>query len=148
MNEKAFGPGMNREHLKALWDAYFRASGLPEATASHRRIMDLKEIDRRGITPAEIEAVVSGIRRAIEEGRRNFTPESLEWSNVMAKADKLEDRVGRYRKAMAARNAGKRKAAKADAAQPAEAPVSEEEKERLRAQRKAAIAELEARLKR
>lgn len=133
-----FAPHMNREHLKALWDAYFQATGFPALTASHARILTLKDIDRRGITPEEIGAVIQGIQRAIAEKRNGFNEASLEWENAMAKVDKLESRVTRYRQAVSRRTAA---APKASA--PTEAPaLSTEDEEHLRQQRKKEIAKL------
>lgn len=107
-----FAPA-ERAHLKALWDAYFRATELPLLTASHRRMMDLKELDRRGVKPEDVRGVIVGLKRAIANGQKGYTESSLDWRNTLGAVDKFEELVNRYRQAVQRRRGVAREAAQA-----------------------------------
>lgn len=102
-----------KAHLKPLWDAYFSETGLPELTASHPRMMALKELDRRGVKPEDIRGVIAGIKRAIANGVTGFTEASLDWKNTIGAVDRFEERVLRYRQAVQRRRGVAREAAQA-----------------------------------
>lgn len=82
-----------RKHLKALWDAYFEASGMPVLTVSPERLRTLREMDRRQIKPDDIRAVIGWIRGKISSGTKGFTGSSLMWKNAMDVAT-MEERAG------------------------------------------------------
>lgn len=105
-----FAPA-ERAHLKALWDAYFCATELPLLTPSHRRMMDLKELDRRGVKPEDVRGVIAGLKRAIANGQKGYTESSLDWRNTVGAVDKFEELVNRYRQAVQRRRGVTREAA-------------------------------------
>jgi hypothetical protein len=107
-----FAPA-ERAHLKALWEAYFSATGLLPLTASHRRLMDLKELDRRGVKPEDVRGVIAGLKRAISNGTKGYTEASLDWRNTLGAVDKFEELVNRYRQAVQRRRGATREAAEA-----------------------------------
>jgi hypothetical protein len=85
-----------KQHLRALFDAYIEASGL-RITLSVTRERTLREFDRRGIAPAEVRWVVSALRGRVERGVPGYTIASLEWGNAMADVDRFEDRLATLR---------------------------------------------------
>lgn len=93
-------------HLQALLDAYVEVTGLA-VTLSYQRAQTLRELDRRGITPADVRAVLQRLKGHIERGVKGYTDASLDWRNAMQE-DTLEERAlklrqERARKAGAAR---------------------------------------------
>jgi hypothetical protein len=93
-------------HLQALLDAYVEVTGLA-VTLSYQRAQTLRELDRRGITPADVRAVLQRLKGYVERGVKGYTDASLDWRNAMQE-DTLEERAlklrqERARKAGAAR---------------------------------------------
>jgi len=97
-----------REHLRALLAAYTEATGLA-LTLSPERARVLREMDRRGFTPADVRAVMGGIKAHIARGTHGYTDASLDWRNAMRHVDTFEERVQKCRQA-AVRKAGARRA--------------------------------------
>lgn len=100
-----------RAHLKALWDAYFETSGAPLLTPSPDRIRALRELDKRGLTAADVRGVIGVIKRAIAKGVSGYTENSLDWRNVMKSTDRFEELAHKLRQAEARRAGAKREAA-------------------------------------
>lgn len=76
-----------------LFAAYVRATGMVVARNYARETACL-ELHRRGITPADIDAVVSDIRAGIAKGVRNWG--ALKFHNLMD-ADMLEEELALLR---------------------------------------------------
>lgn len=111
----------NRDHLRALFDAYIQASGCV-LTLSPTRTKTLREFDRRGITPDDVRWVVQVIKGRVDRGVQGYSETSLEWKNVMGVGidiDRFEDRLATLRAARARKKGREREA---QASRPA--PVS------------------------
>jgi hypothetical protein len=93
-------------HLQALFVAYTEASGIP-LSPSHDRKAVLREMDRRGLTPEDVRAVIGRVKWHLAKGTKGFSDASLDWRNAMGDADKFEERALKLRQEQA-RKAGVR----------------------------------------
>lgn len=99
MNNWASEPAANRE----VYEAFARATGMA-VSWSYQRSQDVKDLVARGITPADVTAVIGFIRMKINRGDEGFRETSLMWGNAM-RPDVMEDRALLCRQA-ARRRAG------------------------------------------
>jgi hypothetical protein len=83
-------------HLKALLDAYVEVTALP-VTLSYQRALVLTELHDRGITPDDVWAVLTRIKRHISAGTGGFTDSSLDFRNALGNPDTFEERALKLR---------------------------------------------------
>lgn len=101
----------NRDHLRALLAAYCEPLGLSLMLSTGRE-KTLREVDKRGITPAELTSVVRELQRRVNTGVTGYTEACLTFENVVGKwldVDRLENRVQMLRE-KAKRRAGAKSA--------------------------------------
>jgi hypothetical protein len=77
---------------RALFHAYVAATGLP-ITYSNHAAFDCRDLAGRGVTPADVSAVIARTRRQMNAGEGGFTASSLLWKNTLGKPDDFEGRV-------------------------------------------------------
>lgn len=82
---------------QALYDAYVVATGRPLYLSTPRRFM-LRQLAERGVTGADVAAVLGMIKTKIARGDGGFNEASLDFRNCM-EPDAMEDRVWRVREA-------------------------------------------------
>lgn len=127
-----------KAHLVALFDAYVEASGR-ELVFGPAYEPTLRGMDRRGITPADVRAVMQLIRLRMDKGASGYTEASLGWKRAMFDPLRFDDLLAEIRAAR------KRRAAKAAQAActvpsapvhavPADSPDADEIAARVRAQ--------------
>lgn len=76
---------------QALYDAYVAATGLPLYLSTPRRFM-LRQLAERGMTAADVTAVIRALQRKVARGDSGFTDSSLDFRNAM-EPDKMEERA-------------------------------------------------------
>ena len=96
----------NRDHLRALFDAYVKTSGIP-LTLSYPRLATLREFDRRKLTPEDVVSVVQGIKAHIDRGTQGYTESSIDWRNAMGDVDTFEERALKARQSKERRKGSK-----------------------------------------
>lgn len=97
----------HREHLRALHAAYVETSGVP-VSLSPLRTYALREMDRRGLTPADVIAVISRIKWHLAKGTTGYTEASLDWRNAMQNVDTFEERALKLRQEKARKATAKK----------------------------------------
>ena len=137
-----FAPEKKRAHLKALWDAYFEATGLPTMFASYDRLQALRRLDQRGVTAEDVRTVVRWVRTQMNAPRSNFTSTALDWRNLMDRTDAFEEHLAKARQSKQRRP----KSAATKSEVRAIAPVDQAEQERLRAKAKTEAEEFRRRM--
>lgn len=88
--------------LQALMEAYTSAAGIA-VSMTRDRALALAELHRREMTAEDVRAIVARIKDLIRKGSPHHTEASLDFRNLMAKADAFEERALRLRKERAAR---------------------------------------------
>ena len=96
----------HRDHLRALHAAYVEATGVP-VTLSPERLKTLREFDRRGLTAADVAAVLGKLKALVARGIQGYTDASLDWRNAMANVDTFEERALKIRQEKARKSAVK-----------------------------------------
>lgn len=86
-----------RQHLRDLLSAYVEVTGLAVAWTWDREKV-LRELDRRGVSPDEVRAVLVVVKRHMARGTFGYTEASLDFRNAM-KPDAMEERVLKVRQA-------------------------------------------------
>jgi hypothetical protein len=132
----------NKDHLRALLAAYNEVTKMDVAFTSGRESM-LRRIDRLGLTPADMAAVVLELKRLVESDPKRYPEACLDFHNVCFDHDRFETRAKRLR-ARKERRAG-RKVERPASNVPH--PTSNEEAA-IRERAKAAAAEFRARMNR
>lgn len=87
---------MSVKEARPLFDAYVRTTGI-DLTPSATRIAACEELVRRKMTEADVVAVIERIKQHIRKGMPGYVEASLEWRNVMLKADTFEERALKLR---------------------------------------------------
>jgi len=130
-----------RDHLRALLAAYTEVTGI-ELGLDFARRTTLREIDKKGLTPDDMRAVMRHLKSLVESTDKRFTESSLLFEVAVG----VDKRVGKFESwAMMLRRTRQR--AKRPAAPNSEAtPVSEAEQERIRAAAKQHAEELQRKL--
>lgn len=105
-----------KTHLVALFTAYVESSGRDLVFGPHYE-PTLRQMDRRGISPDDVRAVMQLIRHRIDKGISGYTEASLGWKNAMFDVLQFDDRLAEIRAAR------KRRAARA-AEKPALPPAA------------------------
>lgn len=133
--------GDNRDFQRALMAAYTEVTGI-ELPLDYQRRVTLNALDKKGLTPDDMRAVMKHLKSLVESADPRYTETSLLFSNAVGKRDqvqKFEERALLLRR--------KRKKSAGSGPKPAAAPASEAEQDRIRAAAKLQAAELKARLR-
>jgi hypothetical protein len=130
----------NRDHLRALLAAFNAEMGV-ELTLDREREKTLREVDKKGLTPDDMRAVMRHLRGLVSSDDRRYTESSLLFENAVGSWSRP---VLLNRFESMARLLRKRRPAAVRAARPD--PVSPEEEKRLAALRKAEMEDFKRRM--
>lgn len=131
----------NRDYMRALLAAYTEVTGI-ELDLDHDRRKTLRELDKKGLTPDDMRAVMRHIKALVESTDTRYTDSSLLFTNAVGSNGK----VGKFQEW--AQLLRKRKAKRASQpASAAPAKPSAEEEARIRAGAKRAMDDLKAKIR-
>jgi hypothetical protein len=130
----------NRDHLRALLAAYNEAVGI-DLDLDRDRMEVLREVDKKGLTPADVRAVALETRRLVASDDKRYTDSSLLFENLLGR-NKRDHKVGRFQSLALLLRKRRKLGAAAGAAAPVAPPLSDADAERLREQRRVEMEKL------
>lgn len=111
----------NKDHLRALLAAYNAATGL-DLSFSPARERILRCVDKAGVTPADVGAVMEELKRLRKIGKEPYHLDAiLTFESAIANVDRLENRAKLLRQKRQPKPAAKKSPQNA----PAPAPIDE-----------------------
>jgi hypothetical protein len=129
-----------RDHLRALLAAFNEVVGI-DLDLDRDRMEVLREVDKKGLTPADVRAVMQELRRLVVSDDRRYTDSSLLFENALGR-NKRNHNVGRFQSMALLLRKRRKPGTTAGAVAPVAPPLSEAEAARLREQRRVEMAKL------